>query len=59
MAKESGMSTNATGFAKTLQDLGGSVSKFIGSHPMQKESLNNQTKSAIAGLTSNNPLDAY
>lgn len=61
MAKESGMSTNATGFAKTIQDLSGTVSKVIGSHPAQKVNsgdLNNQTKSAYAGL-SNNPLDAY
>lgn len=57
MAQESGMSSNASGFAKTIQDLSGSVSKIFGSHPDQKQ-LSPITKSAAAGMT-NNPLDAY
>lgn len=66
MAKESGMSTNPSGLAKQVFDFGGSLSKFFGTHPNTTKGLdggmsdmvNNQTKSAIAGM-SNNPLDAY
>lgn len=59
MSKESGMSSNASGIAKTLQDIGGAVSKVFGTHPDQNgQQLNNQTKSAMAGM-SNNPFDPY
>lgn len=50
MTKQSGMTTNPGGFAKNLQDIAGTFSKFLGTHPSQDSGLNNQTKNALTGL---------
>ena len=49
MSKEAGMSTSPQGFSKHLLDISGTFSKILGTHPDQQ--LNNQTKSAISGIT--------
>ena len=49
MSKEAGMSTSPQGFSKNLLDITGTFSKILGTHPDQQ--LNNQTKSAISGIT--------
>ena len=53
------MSSKPSAVGQLAQDAAGAFSKIFGTHPDQNnQQLNNQTKSAIAGL-SNNPLDAY
>ena len=51
MSKEAGMSTSPTGISKQLLDITGSFSKLLNTHPSQDAKLNNQTKSAISGMT--------
>ena len=59
IGKATGMSSKPSVIGQLAQDISGAFSNIFGTHPDQNnQQLNNQTKSAIAGL-SNNPLDGY
>jgi len=51
LTKETGMSSNPGVLGQTSMDIAGALSKLFGTHPMQKDMLNNQTKNALLGAS--------